>query len=100
MTDEIDSFAAMFSGPPSSRRRDREARLKRERRTQLTDKQRARARTAERTAQINFRCSPAFKDKAHAVKDFLGAGYSIADVLEEALDMFAEAKGFKGTKSG
>ena len=63
--DSVDSFAALFAGPPSSRRKAREARIQKERRAQFTDKQRNRG--GVRTTQINFRCSPAFRDLAHAM---------------------------------
>ena len=43
MNDEIDSFAAMFEGPPGEKQREaRKAREKKERRTQLTEAQRNR----------------------------------------------------------
>ena len=93
--EEIDSFLAMFAGPPGDRQREaRKARMKAERRTQLTEKQRSSrtARTAVRTTQINFRCSPAFRELAAGMAKHLD--YSIADVMEEALDMLASAKGY------
>jgi hypothetical protein len=93
MSEEVDSWTQMFApGPPVARKREREQRAKRERAAQRTDKQRE--RNAVRTAQINYRCAPAHKDLAHAVKDFLGC--SVADVMEEALQAYAEAKGYKG----
>ena len=71
MTDEVDSFASMFSGKlPVSRRHAREVRAEKERRTQLTDKQRNRA--AVRTTQINFRCSPDFKRRRMPSKTISG----------------------------
>lgn len=94
MSEDVDSFAAMFSEPLASRRKAREVRVQKERRTQLTDKQRT--RSAVRTEQINFRCSPAFKALVHAIKDHMGV--SVADALEEALDLLAKAKGLKGGK--
>jgi hypothetical protein len=93
----IDSFASMFDGPPGeAQRKAREARSKAERRAQLTAKQRSRG--AVRTAQINFRCSPAFHQLATNVAKHLDC--SIADVMEEALGMLATAKGYKGEPHG
>ena len=89
----IDSFESMFSGPPASRRQAREARVQKERRTQLTEKQRG--RSGVRTAQINFRCSPEYKARLHAIQEHLD-GMAIADIQEEALELLAKAKGFKG----
>lgn len=96
MTDEtIDSFANLFAGPPGAAQREaREARARKERRTQLTPKQLKRG--AVRTSQINFRCSPEFKEKAAAVQRHMGDGWSIADVMEAALDLFAAKQGVKG----
>lgn len=97
-SDEVESFASMFSGPPgASRRHAREVRAQKERRTQLTEKQRH--RSAVRTTQINFRCSPDFKAKVDGLKSFLGqrgVNMSIADIMEEALDLIAKAKGYAG----
>lgn len=94
MTEDVDSFASMFDGPPSSRRPKREARAQKERRTQQTAKQRHRG--AIRTEQINYRCSPQYKAKLKAMQKFLGDGWAIADVAEAALDALAQAKGFEG----
>lgn len=46
-----------------------------------------------RTTQINFRCSPAFRELAAGMAKHLEC--SIADVMEEALDVLASAKGYK-----
>ena len=91
---DIDSFASMFKAGPGGepRRKAMEARAKAERRAQLSEKQLR--RRAVRTEQINFRCSPEFRQKVKAVAAELG--WSIADVLEAALDDFAEAKARKG----
>lgn len=96
MTNEdVDSFAAMFNGPPGeAQRAARQTRSKAERRAQMTDKERKRSRGAVRTAQINFRCSPAFRELAAGLSKHLDC--SIADVMEEALDMLAQAKGYEG----
>jgi hypothetical protein len=95
MNEEIDSFASMFDGPPGDRQREaRAARKKAERRTQLTEKQRKRGGSAARTDQINFRCSPTFHALAAGMAKHLDC--SIADVMEEALQMLASAKGYGG----
>jgi hypothetical protein len=93
MSEEVDSFASMFSGPPGAQQRERRIeRERKERRTQLTEAQRK--RSAVRTAQINFRCSEAFKTRLKEIVDLEGRGSSMADVLEEALEMFAKARGY------
>jgi len=89
MSDDVSSFDVMFPEPPASRRTAREARAKKERRTQLTNKQRNRG--AVRTEQICFRCSPGFKARLHVMRDHMDA--SIADVLEDALMLLERAKG-------
>jgi len=95
MMDEVDSFTAMFAGPPGEKQRaSRQERAKKERRTQLTAKQRKRG--GVRTKQINFRCSPEFLDLVKGLQEHLG-GISVADVLEEAANLLAEAKGYEGT---
>lgn len=93
MTEEVDSFATMFTEPPGKAAREaREQRAKKERRTQLTDKQRKRG--GKRTRDISFRCSQEFIDLVHTLKTQLDC--SIADVLEEAAHMYAESKGIRG----
>ena len=90
MMDDIDSFAALFRAPPGeAQRQAREARARKERRTQLTEKQRRRG--AVRTAQLNFRCSPAFKQRTTLLAAQLDC--SIADLMEMALEELARAKG-------
>lgn len=97
MMEDTDSFEMMFKGAPgANRRRSREVRAQKERRTQFTEKQRR--RKAVRTTQINFRCSPAFRDLAKGLSDKLDC--SIADVMEEALQMLAQKRGFKGEVHG
>lgn len=82
MSDDIDSFVAMFPGPPGEEQRARrEARVRKERRTQLTEKQRR--RRAVRTTQLNFRCSPEFKERTTRLARQLNL--SIADVMEAAI---------------
>jgi hypothetical protein len=93
MNEEVDSFASMFDGPPGAKQRaSREARKKAEKRTQLSEKQRKRG--AVRTDQINFRCSPAFHQLAAGMAKHLDC--SIADVMDEALQMLAKARGYGG----
>ena len=89
-------FASMFSeAPGDAQRQAREDRKKKERRTQLTKKQRKRG--AIRTTQINFRCSPAFRDDANTMAKALGI--SVADLMEQALDLLKEAKGLDGDRT-
>ena len=90
----VDSFASLFPGgrPGELQREARKARIKAERRTQLTEKQRRRGGNAVRTTQMNFRRSPAFRELAAGVAKHLEC--SIADVMEEALEMLASAKGY------
>ena len=92
--EEVDNWLEHFRDlKPSTRRKEREARAKQERRAQLTEKQRERG-IAVRTEQINFRCSAAFKAKTHAMKTHKGADRSIADVLEQALNLLAKHEGY------
>lgn len=82
MSDDIDSFVAMFPAPPGKEQRARrEARARKERRTQLTEKQRR--RRAVRTTQLNFRCSPEFKERTTRLARQLNM--SIADLMEAAI---------------
>jgi hypothetical protein len=91
--EQVDSFASLFAGPPGDQQREARAkRIKAERRAQLTEKQRKRGGNAVRTTQINFRCSPAFRELAAGVARHLEC--SIADVMEDALEMLAKAKGY------
>ena len=95
MIDEVDNWLDHFKDLPSTRRVSREERAKQERRTQLTDRQRERA-PAVRTDQINFRCSAAFKAKTKVMQKHGGANRSIADVLEQAVDLLAKHEGLDG----
>ena len=82
---EVEAFTAMFSGPPGEAQREaRDNRALRERRAQMSEKQRQRQRKAIRTAQINFRCSPAFLSEAKAMAQEKEC--SIADLMEQALE--------------
>lgn len=92
-TDENESFAKMFAAAGFADKSNRvEARLKKEKRSSMTAKQRHRGAT--RTAQINFRCTPEFKALAAGLAKHCDA--SVADVMEEALAALARAKGFGG----
>src|SRR5262245_39334093 len=92
--EQVDSFAKLFPGPPGDQQREaRKSRIKAERRAQLTEKQRRRGGNAVRTTQINFRCSPAFRELAAGMAKHLEC--SIADAREGALDLLASAKGYK-----
>lgn len=93
--EKIDTFLGQFERPGAKQREERAVRQRKERRTQMTPKQRKRG--AVRTEQINFRCSPEFKALADAMKNHLG-GISIADVMEMALDLLADAKNYEGGK--
>ena len=93
MTEEIDSFVSMFSGPPGDKQREaRKARVKKERRTQLTEKQRKRG--AQRTEQINFRCSPEFREQVAQLTHQLDI--SIADLMERALGLVVTEQSREG----
>jgi hypothetical protein len=97
--EKVGSFASLFPGPPGEQQREaRKARIKAEWRAQLTEKQRRRGGNAVRTTQINFRCSPAFRELAAGVAKHLEC--SIADVMEGALDMLASTKGYKKGDAG
>ena len=97
--DKVDSFASLFAGPPGEQQREaRKARVKAERRVQMTEKQRRRGGNAVRTTQINFRCSPAFRELAAGMAKHLEC--SIADVMEDALDILASAKGYAKGERG
>jgi hypothetical protein len=87
-TDNVDSFLSMFTRAPDPRRR-LEGRHDRERDASKTRAQLNR-RKAERTAQINFRCSPAFKDRLKDIVELEGS--AMADVLERALELYAASE--------
>lgn len=93
-TDDAGDFKSMFKElmPGDRQRQAREDRKKREKRSQLTAKQRR--RSAVRTAQVNFRCSPALRDQLNHMAKALDI--SVADLLEDAIGRFAEAEGFNG----
>ena len=87
----VDSFASMFQAGFAAEPERIEKRLSvRERRSSMTAKQRKRG--AVRTAQINYRCTPAYKQLASGLSKHCDA--SIADVMEEALTHLAKAKKF------
>lgn len=92
MTEEVDDFARMFLGPPGQAQREaRQQRAKKERRTQLTPKQRKRG--GVRTTQVNYRCTPAHQQLSKDVAKAMGC--SVADVMEEALLILAAQKGIE-----
>ena len=102
MTEDVDSFAQYFPTPPGeAQRAARMERAQKERRTQMTDRQRKRG--AGRTTQINFRCSPAFladaKASAEAMSKTSKHKVSVADVMEEALAMYMKAHNIEGTNA-
>ncbi|HET6388228.1 hypothetical protein [Hyphomicrobium sp.] len=88
----VDSFASMFQAGFAAEPERITARRRAERRSSLTPKQRKRG--AIRTAQINYRCTPAYKQLASGLARHFHV--SIADVMEEALDLLAKAKKFRG----
>ena len=93
----IDRFANVFGSEPAEKQKAaRDERVRKERRTQLTEKQRRRG--AVRTTQLNFRCAPEFKQLVHDVSQFLDC--SIADTMEAALALLVKSKGFKGGGHG
>lgn len=93
----VDRFAGVFGSEPAEKQKAaREERVRKERRTQLTEKQRRRG--AVRTAQLNFRCSPEFKQLVLDLAQHMDCG--IADMMEEAIALLAKAKGFKGGGRG
>ncbi len=89
---EVESFASMFAAGFGVQPERIEKRMKAEKRSALTDKQRKRG--AVRTAQINYRCSPVYRALASDLAKHCNV--SIADLMEEALAMLAKAKKFKG----
>lgn len=94
MSDEIEaveSFASMFGAGYAQAPGRVEQRMRAEKRSSLTAKQRKRG--AVRTAQINYRCTPAYKALAAGLAKHCDA--SIADVMEEALAMLAKVKKFR-----
>lgn len=98
MSEDVDNWVAMFTAPPASRSGARKLREKAERRSQLTETQRQR-KVAVRTTQIGFRCAPIFFDDVHGLKRHLaeqrGYAVSVADVLEEALDLLMRRHDYK-----
>ena len=90
----VDSFASLFTTGYAQQPDRIVQRKKAEKRAGLSDRQRKRG--AVRTAQINFRCSPEFKNLAVGLAKHSDA--SIADIMEEALTALAKAKKFKGSE--
>lgn len=87
----VDSFASMFQAGFAAEPDRIDKRQRAERRSSQTAKQRKRGAT--RTAQINYRCTPAYKQLAAGLSRHCNA--SIADVMEEALDLLARAKKYR-----
>ena len=88
----VESFASLFAAGFGAQPDRVEKRMRAEKRSNLTEKQRKRG--AVRTTKITFRCSPEF----HALAKALGqkTGLSVADLAEEAFAMLAKAKKFEG----
>ena len=85
----VDNFASMFQAGFAAEPERIEKRQRSERRSSLTAKQRKRG--AVRTTQINYRCTPAYKQLASgALAKHCDA--SIADVMEEALALTGEGQ--------
>lgn len=90
--EEVADFASMFGGGYAKTDRT-EQRLRAERRASMTEKQRHRKGGAMRTAQLNFRCSPAFKKLASGLAKHRDC--SIADMMEDAVAMLAKDSNYK-----
>ncbi len=88
----VESFESLFIAAFDAHDDQLERRMRAERRTALTDKQRKRG--PGRTAQLNFRCTPALKRKvAGLVKH---CNFSIAELMEEAIEMYAAQRNYGG----
>ena len=92
--EDVESFASMFAAGFGAQPDRIDKRMKAEKRSMQTAKQRKRG--AVRTSQINFRCSPEFRALASGLAKHCDV--SVADVMEEALAMLAKAKRFKGSE--
>lgn len=90
--EEEAEFASIFRPTRDASKARIESRMKAERRASLTDGQRSRGGRA-RSAQMNFRCTPAFKAFSAALAAHMNA--SLADMMEEAVMGLAKKKGFK-----
>ena len=94
--DKIHGFAEQFRGMPLRRR---EERAKKERRAQLTEKQRHPGhKRAVRTTQMGFRCAPEFHQFTKQLAAHMDC--SVSDVVEEAVYLLAKNKKFKGGADG
>lgn len=87
----VDSFASMFQAGFAAEPERIERRQRAERRSSQTAKQRKRG--ASRTTQINYRCTPEYRQLASGLAKHCDA--SIADVMEEALALLAKSKRFR-----
>ncbi|MFA5956133.1 hypothetical protein [Hyphomicrobium sp.] len=103
MNDEDETaFANAFSkvnyGSPKSASKTA-SRVKAERRAVMTDKQRSKGESRNRTIQMNFRCTPSLKRLATGLSGHMaaqsGKDVSIADMLEQAVELLAKQKGYK-----
>lgn len=93
----VESFASMFQAGFAAEPERIEKRQRAERRSSLTSKQRKRG--AVRTTQINYRCSPAHRKLAAGLARHLSdpeRAVSTADVMDDALIMYAKAMKFDG----
>lgn len=88
----VDSFASMFQAGFAAEPERIEKRVRSEKRSAQSVKQRKRG--AIRTTQINYRCSPSYRELASGLAK--NGDMSIADVMEEALAMYAKAKKYTG----
>lgn len=94
---DVDELLGMFKPLGDAQRAARQVRAKKERRTQLTPKQRKKG--GVRTTQINYRCSPAYRELMAKLAEHYSlernTTVSIADMAEEAASMLAEAAGIE-----
>lgn len=92
-------FASLFEASRFGAKTKTDVRMQAERRAAMTDRQRSR-RGRARSLQMNFRCTPAFKKLAAGLTEHLGEkadkDVSLADMFEEAVELLAKHKGYKG----
>lgn len=87
-------FASLFEASRFATKTKIDKRAGAERKASQTEGQRSRGGRA-RSAQMNFRCTPAFKALASGLSASMEV--SIADMLEEAVAALAKRKGYKGS---
>jgi hypothetical protein len=93
----VDNFASMFQAGFAAEPERMEKRLRSEKRSTQSAKQRKRG--AVRTTQINYRCSPPHRKLAAGLAKHLSdpeRTVSTADLMEDALIMYAKAMKFDG----